>query len=135
MDISFIFAFVWSPNVFIPICPPVREIASKSFSFFTRDKREIEIYSLVDKSISISLGSGFFEILLAIFIKSSVVSPGAETTTTTLFPNFFYSVTLFATFFIFSVSAKEDPPNFITIIFSTRFLLLQNLVLILKILV
>ena len=51
----------------------------------------------------------------ASLMRSSVVSPIADTTMTIWSPGFFSARTLLATFMIFSVVATELPPNFFTI--------------------
>ena len=50
----------------------------------------------------------------AFAIRSSVVSPCADKTTTTLFPALYVSAMMLATFRIRSVFATELPPNFCT---------------------
>jgi hypothetical protein len=65
---------------------PVREITSWLVAFIAIARREIEICSPVDKSMSISLLGGSSVISLAICTSWSVVWPTAETTQTTWFP-------------------------------------------------
>lgn len=64
--------------------------------------------------MSSSRSGGFSDTCSARSIRSSVVSPIAETTTTTLWPAFAYREMRFATRLMESASATEDPPNFWT---------------------
>ena len=78
------------------------------------DNKDADIISPVDMRASNSLLSGDLLISLAIFIKSSVVSPMAETTTTILGFFFFLSTNLLAISLILSVLDTELPPYFCT---------------------
>ena len=73
------------------------------------------ILSPADKSMSISLGAGFSDNLLARSMSSSVLEPIADGTTTTSLPCSLHSIILEATTFNESVFATEVPPNFCTI--------------------
>src|SRR3954451_22693594 len=64
--------------------------------------------------MSSSRPAGVGETWLARSISSSVVSPIAETTTTTLLPAFLVSTMRRATRLMLSASATEDPPYFCT---------------------
>ena len=77
--------------------------------------REMEICSPVASSMSISRREAPGLISSALAIRSSVVSPWADRTTTTLFPLRYVSVMIRATFRMRAVSATELPPNFCTI--------------------
>src|SRR4051812_35185448 len=65
-------------------------------------------------SMSSSRAGGSGETSLARSIRSSVVSPIAETTTTTLLPAFLVSTIRRATRLMLSASATEEPPYFCT---------------------
>src|SRR4029077_19947333 len=74
----------------------------------------LEIRSPAVSSMSISRAGGTGQTCLARSSRSSVVSPIAETTTTTSFPCFLVSTMRSATRRIRSASATEDPPYFCT---------------------
>ena len=110
-----ILAREWEASVTIPTCAPVREIAGCPNSWSAILIRAIVTCSPVDKSISISLRLGFWEISRAKFTKASVLLPIADTTTTTRLPRSTVACTLFATARIFSVVPTDVPPYFWTI--------------------
>src|SRR5690242_14362919 len=74
----------------------------------------LEMRSPAVSSMSISRGGGAGHTCLARSSKSSVVSPIAETTTTTSWPAFLVSTMRSATRRIRSASATDDPPYFCT---------------------
>ena len=76
--------------------------------------RAHEMRSPVERSMSISRGSGWSETSLAIAISSSVVWPRAERTATTSAPAAFAATILPAARLIRSASATDVPPNFMT---------------------
>ena len=111
---SAIFALPWTVSVTMPACEPVSEIASWPRSWTAIAQSEFEIRSPTEMSMSYSRGCGRGEISWASRISSSVVSPIAERTPTTRRPSSRARTSLRATSLIFSVSATEVPPNFIT---------------------
>ncbi len=80
-------AFVCDVSVTIPAWEPVSEIARWPRSLMAIAHRAQEIRSPVDRSMSISRGSGEGETSWAIRISSSVVWPRAESTATTRLPD------------------------------------------------
>jgi hypothetical protein len=74
-----------------------------------------EMRSPAVSSMSSSRGGGVGVTPRARSIRSSVVSPMADTMTTTSLPSFFVSTTRFATRLMPSASATEEPPYFCTI--------------------
>ena len=76
----------------------------------------MEICSPVASSTSISLADGRSVMARARSMSSSVMSPGALTTTTMSFPCFFFQAMRLATRRYFSGVATEEPPNFCTTI-------------------
>ena len=79
-------ASTWRSLVMMPDWLPVKLIASPPSSRIAIDSSAIEIRSPAESSMSSSRRSGFGETFLAIASRSSVVSPIAETTTTTSCP-------------------------------------------------
>ena len=112
---STILALPCVESVINPACDPVYERASKPRSFMAMAKTAIEIRSPAVSNISSSRPGGFGETCLARSIKSSVVSPIAETTTTTSLPARLVSTIRLATRKIPGASETDDPPNFATI--------------------
>ena len=98
-----------------PACQPVRLMAETPSSCKAIVSREIEISSPAASSISISRWDGSEVISAALAIRSSVVSPCAETTTTTSLPALRVFMTMRATLKMRSRSLTEEPPNFCTI--------------------
>ena len=78
--------------------------------------RAHEIRSPVDRSMSISRGSGWGETSWAMSIRSSVVLPRAERTATTRLPRSRWATIRRAACLIRSALATEVPPNFMTIV-------------------
>ena len=72
--------------VMIPDWLPVKLMASPPSSRIAIDSSAIEMRSPAESSMSSSRRSGFADTFLAIASSSSVVSPMAETTTTTSWP-------------------------------------------------
>ena len=75
-------ASTWQSFVMMPDWLPVKLMASPPSSRIASDNSAIEIRSPAKSSMSSSRRSGFGESRLAIASSSSVVSPIAETTTT-----------------------------------------------------
>src|SRR3954454_16421686 len=107
-------AFVCEVSVTMPACEPVSEIARWPRSLITIAARAHDWRSPVDRSMSISRGSGVSETSSAIRISSSVVCPRAERTATTSAPDSFAATIRPAARLMRSASATEVPPNFIT---------------------
>ena len=97
-----------------PACWPVKACASTSNSWIAIDSSAIEIRSPAVSRMSISRCGGVGVIWPARSSRSSVVSPIAETTTTTSFPAAFVCAIRLATRLMLSASATDDPPNFWT---------------------
>ena len=76
----------WVESVRKPACQPVSDFTGKPIRSIAMASRDIEICSPVESRTSISRLEGLGLISPAFAIRSSVVSPCAETTTTTLFP-------------------------------------------------
>ena len=72
--------------------------------------------SPAESSMSSSRRAGLSLTCLARARRSSVVSPMAETTTTTSLPAALAAATRSATFWIFCTSATDEPPYFWTMI-------------------
>ncbi len=98
----------------IPACEPVNETASSPRSWIAIATRAHAMRSPVERSMSISRGFGSGETSFASAISESVVLPIADTVPTTRRPLRCASTNRRATFFTFSGSATEEPPNFIT---------------------
>ena len=76
-------ASTWRSFVMMPDWLPVKLIASPPSSRIAIESSAMEMRSPADSSMSSSRRSGFGETCLASVSSSSVVSPIAETTTTT----------------------------------------------------
>src|SRR5438132_3780304 len=111
---STIFAFPWTVSVTIPACEPVREIASWPRSWIAIAASEDEIRSPTEISMSSSRGFGLGDPRCASATSSSVVCPIAERTATMRLPPSRAAAIRRATPRIFSGSATDVPPNFIT---------------------
>ena len=111
---SRILAFVWEVSVTMPAWEPVSEIARWPRSLIAIAQSAHEIRSPVERSMSISRGSGNEETSSAIAISSSVVFPRADRTATTRRPASRWATIRLAARLIRSASATEVPPNFIT---------------------
>ena len=92
-----------------------RETAGTSKACIAMAIRAAETCSPVVTSISSSLFFALGLIVSARARSSSVVSPMAERTTTTSFPDLYSSMQRFATLKMRSLPATELPPNFFTI--------------------
>ena len=112
VSIVLILAAPYLASVLTPACQPVREITGQPIFSIAIASKEIEICSPVESNISISRFEAFGLISLAFSIRSSVVSPCAETATTTLLPALYASVIRLATFITLSASLTEVPPYF-----------------------
>ena len=113
-------ALVWDVSVTIPACEPVSEIARWPRSLIAIAHSAQEIRSPVERSMSISRGSGLGETSSAISISSSVVWPRADSTATTRWPASRLPTMRRAARLSRSASATEVPPNFITTVSATR---------------
>src|SRR5688572_19118539 len=109
-------ASMWRSLVMMPDWLPVKLIASPPSSRIAIDSSAIEIRSPADSSMSSSRRSGFAETRLARASSSSVVSPIADTTTTTSLPARRVCMTRSATLRMRSTSATLLPPYFWTTI-------------------
>ena len=98
-----------------PACQPVRLVAWQPSSFRAMASSAMLISSPAASSISISRAEGLWVISAAFAIRSSVVSPCADTTTTTSLPALWVLATMRATLKIRFRSFTEEPPNFCTI--------------------
>jgi hypothetical protein len=76
-------ASMWRSLVMMPDWLPVKLMASPPSSRIAIDSSAIEIRSPAESSMSSSRRSGLAETFFAIASRSSVVSPIADTTTTT----------------------------------------------------
>src|SRR5262245_34882548 len=117
--ISRIFAFVCTGSVMIPACEPVNETASEPRSWTAIATSAHAMRSPVERSMSSSRGYGSGDTSCASARSPSVVSPIAETVATTRTPRSCASTRRFATFLIFSGSATDEPPNFMTTVSCT----------------
>ena len=111
---SMILALPWMPVVITPACDPVNERASAPSELIAIATSAFEIRSPEVSSMSISRAGGAGLTCWARSSNSSVVSPIAETTTTTSLPCFFVSTIRSATRRIRSADATDDPPYFCT---------------------
>ena len=109
-----ILALPWVPVVITPACDPVNERACAPNESIAIATSALEIRSPAVSSMSISRAGGAGHTCLARSSRSSVVSPMAETTTTTSLPAFLVSTMRSATRRIRSASDTEDPPYFCT---------------------
>ncbi len=105
-------AFPWVPVVITPACEPVNERAVAPRSLIAIASRAALIRSPAVSSMSSSRGRGCADTRRARSIRSSVVSPIAEMTTTTSLPSAWVATIRRATRLILSASATEEPPNF-----------------------
>src|SRR3954453_4855901 len=113
---SMIRALVCEVSVTIPACEPVSDSARWPRSLITMAARAQEIRSPVERSMSISRGSGRADTSKAMLTSSSVVFPRAGSTAPTRFPASLAATILWAARLMRSASATEVPPNFITIV-------------------
>ena len=109
-------ASTWRSFVTMPDWLPVKLMASPPSSRMAIDKSAIAMRSPAVSSISSSRRSGLGDTCLARASSSSVVSPIAETTTTTSWPWRLVRMTRSATRCIRETSATLDPPYFWTTI-------------------
>src|SRR6476619_1762415 len=109
---SMILARPWAPSVITPAWLPVNERASRPRLPIAIASSAIEIRSPAVSSMSSSRGTGSGETCSARSISSSVVSPIADTTTTTSLPARRVSAMRWAT--RLTPSATEEPPYFCT---------------------
>src|SRR5688572_7134392 len=113
---SMIRASTWRSLVMIPDWLPVKLIASPPSSRIAMERSAIEMRSPADSSMSSSRRAGLSETCLAVASRSSVVSPMADTTTTTSCPCARVRMTRSATCVSFFTSATLLPPYFCTMI-------------------
>src|SRR5438128_5469012 len=109
-------ALVWASFVTMPDCDPVKLTAATPRAFRAIDSRAMEIRSPAVSSMSSSRRAGLSQTCRASFSSSSVVSPMAETTTTTSLPEARVAATRSATFWMRPTSATDEPPYFWTTI-------------------
>src|SRR5215218_108403 len=101
-------------SVMMPACDPVNDLAVTPRSAIAIASRDMAMRSPAVSSMSISRGGGSGETRLASATRSSVLSPMAETTTTTSLPAWRVATTRSATRRIRGASATEVPPYFWT---------------------
>lgn len=111
---SMILALPCVPSVITPAWEPVNERASWPRLAMAMASSAIEMRSPAVSSMSSSRAGGSGLTCFALSIRSSVVSPMAETTTTTSLPAFFVATMRWATRLTHSASATEEPPYFCT---------------------
>ncbi|MCY1242023.1 hypothetical protein D9M72_549610 [compost metagenome] len=111
---SMIRALPWMPSVIMPACEPVKDWAEAPSLLIAMATRAMEMRSPEDRSMSISRAGAESVTWAARSSSSSVVSPIAETTTTTSLPALWASTTRLATRLMPSASETEEPPNFCT---------------------
>ena len=107
-------AWAWASSVMMPLWLPVKLIAGTPSSWRAIESRAMLMRSPHVSSMSSSRRGGSADIFLASESSSSVVSPIAETTTTSWCPSARLAATRAATLRIRSTSATEEPPNFWT---------------------
>ncbi len=107
-------ASTWRSLVMIPDWLPVKLIALPPNSRIAIDSSAIDIRSPAVSNMSSSRRSGFGDTCLASASSSSVVSPIADTTTTTSWPARRVRITRSATSRIRVTSATLEPPYFWT---------------------
>src|SRR5437867_4395705 len=107
-------ASTWRSFVMMPDWLPVKLIASPPNSRIAIDRSAIAIRSPAVRSMSSSRRSGLGDTCLASASRSSVVSPMAETTTTTSCPARRVRITRSATCRMRVTSATLEPPYFCT---------------------
>ncbi len=111
---SMILALPCTESVITPAWEPVKERAVKPRSEMAIATRAIEIRSPAVSSMSSSRAGGTGLTPPARSSSSSVVSPIAETATTTSLPAFFCSTIRRATRFTAAASESDEPPYFCT---------------------
>ena len=110
-----ILALPCTESVITPACDPVNERAVNPRSEIAIATSAIEIRSPAVSSMSSSRAGGTgLDLPPARSSSSSVVSPIAETATTTSWPAFFCSTMRRATRLTAAASASDDPPYFCT---------------------
>jgi hypothetical protein len=98
----------------MPLCEPVKEIASTPRRLIAIARSAMAMRSPADRSMSSSRRGGSSCTSRASFNNSSVVWPIAETTTTTSWPAARVATTRSATLPSFAGVATEVPPYFCT---------------------
>ena len=98
----------------MPAWLPVNERASTPMLLIAIASSAIEMRSPAVSSMSSSRGAGSGVTSCARSSSSSVVSPIADTATTTSLPALRVSTMRFATRLMLSASATDEPPNFCT---------------------
>ena len=101
-------------SVITPACEPVNEHARSPRLAMAMASRAMEMRSPAVSSMSSSRPGGSGLTWLARSVSSSVVSPIADTTTTTSCPAFLVAAMRCATRLMPSASATDDPPYFCT---------------------
>ncbi len=100
--------------VTMPACEPVNDRACTPRAWIAIATSALEMRSPAVSSMSSSRGGGAGETWSARSSRSSVVSPMAETTTTTSLPSLCVRTMRSATFLMRSASCTDDPPYFCT---------------------
>ena len=109
-----IFAFVWTPSVMIPACPPVSDTAFFPSPSMAMAMSAMVVCSPVERSTSISRSEGFCETCRARLMRLSVTPLIAETTTTTRCPASCVATTRRATLRMRCGLPTDVPPYFWT---------------------
>ncbi len=107
-------ALVWASLVMMPDWEPVKLTAGTERAFRAMESRAMDMRSPAESNMSSSRRAGLGEIRRARLRSSSVVSPIAETTTTTSLPVARVAAIRSATCRMRSTSATEEPPYFWT---------------------
>ena len=111
---SMILALPWAESVITPACEPVNDCALWPSWAIAIATSAIEIRSPAVSSMSSSRGGGSGVTCSARSRSSSVVSPIAETTTTTSWPALRVATMRWATRLMPVASATDEPPYFCT---------------------
>ena len=111
---SMILARPWAESVITPACDPVNDCALWPSWAMAIASRAIEMRSPAVSSMSSSRGGGSGVTCSARSRSSSVVSPIAETTTTTSLPARLVLTMRWATRLMPVASATDEPPYFCT---------------------
>ncbi len=107
-------ALLWTESVMTPAWLPVKDWASWPRDLIAMASSAMEMRSPAVSSMSNSRPAGSGDTCSASSMSSSVVSPIADTTTTTSWPAFLASTIRRATRLMPSASATDEPPYFCT---------------------
>src|SRR4029077_11461501 len=111
---SMIRALPWLESVITPACEPVNDRASAPSAEMAMATNALEIRSPEVSNMSSSRAGGDGDTCCARSISSSVVSPIAETTTTTSLPSLRVATIRSATRLMRSAVPTDEPPYFWT---------------------